>query len=101
METNYAGKVYVGQTDLTIQLETEKDLSGTTSAKVRYKGPGIQLGDLTATVLNPSKGIIQHVVNTNVFNEAGIWILWAVTTNAGGLVSIGEPVQMIVYAQGK
>ena len=43
------GKIYQGQTDLTIALSTEKDLSGATSLKIKFKKPDGISGEWTAT----------------------------------------------------
>jgi hypothetical protein len=93
--------VYIGQTDLTIKIRTNKNLSNITSAKILYKNPSNVTGEFIATVIKPLSGIIQYVVTDETdFNIVGVWTLWAEIIDENNLVSIGEPSTINVLAQG-
>ena len=86
------GKIYVGQTDLTIKLETGKNLTVTDSAEIKYRTPAGVIGFFTAVIIDFAKGIISHsVTSENELNVAGNWTFWAKITDHQGLISIGEP----------
>lgn len=96
------GKIYVGQTDLTIKLETKKNLTGITNVKILYKNPNGLEGEFTATVVDAAKGIIQYAVTSvNDIGIVGRWFFWAKIVNLQGLISIGEPSTVVVYEEGK
>lgn len=87
------GKIYVGQTDLTIKLTTGKNLTGITNVKVIFRNPNGVEGEFAATVVEAVTGVIQYVVTSaNDLNVTGDWLFWAKVVNAQGLVSIGESV---------
>lgn len=44
------GKIYEGQVGVKLELETSSDLSGATTAEIKYKKPGGATGAWTATV---------------------------------------------------
>lgn len=86
------GKIYAGQSDLTIKLETGKNLTGITNVKIVYKTPNNTVGEFNAAVIDTTKGIIQYAVaSINDINIVGTWAFWAKITDAGGLISYGEP----------
>lgn len=94
-------KIYVGQTDLTIELTTNKNITGATSTKVLYKKPDGVLGEFDAAIKDPVLGIIEFVVsNALEINLAGNWTIWAKIVDQQGLVSIGESSKFICYNQG-
>lgn len=93
--------VYIGQTDLTIKIRTNKDLTNITSAKILYKKPSNVTGEFIATVIKPLSGIIQYIVSSETdFNIIGEWVLWVEIVDDNNLVSIGEPCTINVLAQG-
>lgn len=93
-------KIYVGQTDLTIQLVTGKDITNVQSVKIKYKNPLGVLGEFTASIVNASTGIIKYdILSVNDINMHGTWILWAKIVDFQGLVSIGEATTMTVYKE--
>lgn len=90
-------KIYVGQTDLTIQLITGKDITNAQSVKIKYKNPQGILGEFTASIVNATSGIIKYdILSVNDINIVGDWRLWAKVVDAQGLISIGEPAIMNV-----
>lgn len=95
------GKIYSGQTDLTIQLTTGKNLTGITNVSIIYINPKLEKGLFNAVVVEPIKGVIQYAATSeNDFKESGEWILYAKIVDAGGLISIGEPSTIRIYKQG-
>lgn len=90
-------KIFDEQTDLTINLNTGKDLTGST-AKIMYKRPDATTGDWDATIGAPPNGIISHSI-VEKLGMAGTWTIWAKVIKAG-LVSIGDPVKFTVYKVG-
>jgi len=94
-------KIYLGQTDLTIKLETGKNLASITSASIIAKDPNGNSKTFSATVVDEVKGVIQYAVGSaNDINVSGDWIFWAKIKNAQGLVSIGEPTTFRVHKEG-
>ena len=95
------GKIYAGQTDLRIELETKKDLTGATSLKILYKNPEGLEGEFAATIVDASKGIIRYAVTSvDDINVVGRWFFWAKTIDAQGLVSIGEVATIMMEKEG-
>jgi hypothetical protein len=94
------GKIYQGQTDLTIALSTKKDLTGATSLKIKFKKPDGISGEWTATTPNAVEGIIEYEVDSNDVDTVGKWTVWAKIIDVGGLISIGEPTTFQVHKEG-
>lgn len=95
------GKIYVGQTDLTIKLNTKKNLTGITNVKILYKNPKLVSGEFNAVVEDALNGIIRYAVTSvNDINIAGKWTFWAKIVDAQGLISIGEPSMIEVNNEG-
>lgn len=93
------GKIYTEQTDLTIQLETGKDLTGITNVSIAWRNPQNEEGLFSATVLDPLKGIISYSI-AEPLQKAGLWIVWAKIIDGQGLISIGEASQFNVLKKG-
>ena len=89
------GKIYDVQTDLTLKLETGKDLTGISDVKICYRNPNNEVGEFTAVVVDYAKGIISYAL-TAPLAKSGEWKLWAKIVDAQGLTSIGEPTTMNV-----
>lgn len=95
------GKIYVGQSDLTIELTTGKDITGATSIKIGYKSPSGAIGEFDAVSKDNATGVIEAVFTAQVnLNQSGTWRVWAKIINAGGLLSIGESSEFTVYQEG-
>lgn len=95
------GKIYIGQTDLSLYLETGKDLTGITNVKMIFKSPSGVEKIKDCVVTNVKKGIIKYVVVSAAdIDEVGEWTIWAKIVDAQGLVSIGEPSKFDVYTEG-
>ena len=95
------GKIYKGQTDLTIEVNTGKDLTGVTSVKIAFKKPNGIVGFFNPTITNIKSGIIvYYAVNPTDINIAGTWKIWAEIIDSQGLVSIGETSTFNVFEKG-
>ncbi|MFV5697745.1 hypothetical protein ACM55H_05195 [Flavobacterium sp. ZT3R17] len=95
------GKIYAGQSDLTIKLETGKNLTGISNVSIITKNPLGVLGAFPATVMDATKGTIQYAVTSiNDINAVGNYIFWAKVVDAQGLISIGEPTTLRIYKEG-
>jgi len=90
----------MGQTDLTIELNTEKNITGSLSQKIKYKKPNGLISEWTADVVNASSGIIKYNVIEGDLDVAGKWTVWAKIIDSEGLISIGEPSDFTVYKEG-
>lgn len=93
------GKIYEAQTDLTLRLETGKNLAGISNVKIGYRNPNNEVGEFNAVVLDANKGIISHAL-TAPLAKVGEWKLWAKIVDTQGLVSIGEPTVINVTRTG-
>lgn len=94
-------KVFIGQTKLTLEVNTASDLIGYQTAEIRYENPNGQKGSFSATVGQLSPGLlVYNIQNANELNVAGVWKIWAHITFNDGKVSIGEPATLRVLRPG-
>lgn len=94
------GKIYVGQTALTIRLTTSIDLSSAKTTLIKYKKPDGTEGSWVATVFNVATGIISYVVaSASILDQSGVWVLWAHITFNDDTVAAGEAVKQIIYKE--
>ena len=94
------GKIYVGQSALTIRLDTQTNLTGVTEPKINYTKPGGTSGSWVASVTGINSTILSYnVADVNQLDEAGTWILWASAIFDIG-TTYGEPVNLTVYTPG-
>lgn len=95
------GKIYSTQTDLTIKVNTGKNLAGISLVFIEALSPSRTQKTFAASIVNIPGGLIQYsVTSENDFKEVGEWIIWAKIINSQGLVSIGEPSKFTVYKKG-
>lgn len=92
-------KIYAGQTDLTIQLTVNKDITGAQSTIIKYKKPTGVCGQWTAEVVDATTGIIKFKASEGEIDISGTWFAWANIVDSNGLLSIGEPAQFVVYKE--
>jgi len=94
------GKIYLGQTDLTIELETGKNITGYT-VKVGFRNPKGTLGCFDASLKDPLNGKVECIINNeNQLNMSGEWNIWVRATSPSGKISIGEASKFTVYQEG-
>lgn len=95
------GKIFVGQSKLTIELNLESSLVGVTSAKIKYKKPGSAAAEWTATIDDESLGIISYEVQeTTEIDKHGNWLVWAELTFSDDRILYGETAIMEVSKVG-
>lgn len=96
------GKIYKGQTDLTIEVTVNFDLTDFTSSVLIFKNPkGIEKIANNTVVVDTVNGILKFTpLDDTFFNIVGEWKCWAKCVNADGLISIGEPANFFLYEEG-
>lgn len=95
------GKVFSTQTDLTIKLNTGKNLADASSVYIKYKKPDRTTGQFAAVIVDEQQGIIQYAVTgSGQIDSIGRWTFWAKVVSESGLVSIGEPTYLTINREG-
>ena len=90
-------KIYANQTDLTLKLDTKKDITGALSVKMCYTDPLGVSGEWIAEIEDST------IVKYNLVAPLGIvgkWINWAKVVDAQGKISVGEPSNFDVSKEG-
>lgn len=85
-------KIYQGQANVTISIDTGVTLGGATQTKILYKKPNGQKGSWDATVSGTTMTYIP--VNTDL-DQSGTWELQAFAV-IGGKQSYGEIIKLNV-----
>ncbi len=94
------GKIYVGQSALTIQLETDVDISAATVTRICYKKPSGTIGHWAASVVGDNNDTLEYdVAEANQLDEAGNWTLWAYAEFDSG-IAYGEAARLAVSEVG-
>lgn len=94
------GKVYVGQTKLTITVTVSQDITAGTCL-VKYRKPSGGTGSWAGTISNATTGVFYYTVaSTAILDEAGEWVVWGHVTFSDTKVAAGEPQTMKVYVEG-
>ena len=94
------GKIYVNQTALTIELDTNEDITGSTCL-IKYRKPSGTEGSWSATITDATNGIIEYEVSADDIDEAGRWVFWAYVTFSNGTKLPGEAVIEEIYEEGE
>jgi len=93
--------IFVGQSALRFQLTCGCEIFGTTSASIQFTRPNGTAGEWSASILNGTKGIIYHdVQSSSEIDVSGEWTLWSKVTFADGRIGYGQPVKQKVYTVG-
>jgi len=96
------GKIYKGQTALTIRLTVGQDITDASSLTIKYRKPSGTEGSWTATEVDATEGTIGYTMaDANQLNEVGLWTFWAYVTFSDGASAAGEPVEKWVYDEGR
>lgn len=80
--------IFVGQYNLTIQLDCHTDVSSGTTPRVLYRKPSGTTGYWSGSV---SGNYVQYNLASNDLNEAGVWTFQAYVV-LGGKVAYGDKV---------
>ena len=97
------GKIYIGQSDLTLFCQTDKDLTEIEidEAVIAFRKPNGESGSFPATVADATTGTLKYdVASSTDIDVVGQWTAWAKITDAQGLVSIGQPYLFKVHKEG-
>lgn len=94
-------KVYVGQTALSIQLDTKIDLTSGATFLIKYVKPDATTGSWTAAVIGvATDGIIGYTADAGELDAAGDWKVWAHVTFNDATFAPGDPATFTVYTEG-
>jgi hypothetical protein len=94
-------RIFVGQTKLTIQLETGTDITDASSAKIRFRKPNGTLGEFNASISDPEKGtIIYEIQNSEEIDQAGFWNFWAFITYSDAKTIAGTVSNIQIFTEG-
>ena len=95
------GKIYKGQTKLSISVSVGQDITGATATNIKYKKPSGNFGYFEATVIDSTKGIIKYnIQSSSDLDEVGTWSFWAYIVFASGDYACGEAKQQEVSREG-
>jgi len=92
--------IYTTQSSLRIQLNTEVDLTGISSAAIKYRKPDNTESQFTATVLDAAAGIIYYDLVSAELDQVGKWYFWAYITFGDARVAPGNVASAIVSEEG-
>lgn len=98
--------IYQYQTALTIFLETEINLTGTTTKKIRYKKPDKTGDSWTATgdtidAGDTDLGMIYYTVgDSEDLNQIGNWTFWPYIVFSNGTYAVGDAAQLNIRKEG-
>jgi len=95
-------KIYVGQTALSIRLDTKIDLTTMSTAKIKYIKPDGTQGEWTAVLYgNAADGIISYTINSaSDIDQDGLWKMWAYVTFNDSTVAPGDIATMTAHIEG-
>lgn len=95
-------KIYKNQTDLKIVVMTNKNLSGYSDVRLKYKDPSGADGYFPVEIENPINGMVSYSTPLNTpLDKEGNWTFWIYATSPSGFVSIGEPFKLTVNNEGQ
>lgn len=84
--------IYLNQSYITIQMDTDVDVSTATSSKINYTKPGGTTGSWTASVNGQN---IEYEVQPGDLDETGVWLFQGEAT-IGGRKAITRTVRQAV-----
>lgn len=94
--------IYIGQTRLDILVNTYFDLTGASTALIKYRKPSGTAGQWTATIEDTAKGILKYTIqNSTTIDEAGTWVIWSHVTYPDTTILIGKPTDVLVKNEGQ
>lgn len=95
-----SGKIFKGQSSLTVRANTGIDLSGSVECLIKYRKPDGSTGGFTGAVEDEAKGVIMYEVSEGDIDQAGWWVFWAYVEFVGGRSAPGEAVKVFVWDEG-
>lgn len=95
------GKVYVGQTALTLTATVHENITGATSLLMKYTKPDGSTGSFVGTPTDASAGSFEYdITSADDIDQAGKWFFWGYVTFSDGTTVAGEPYSHTFYAEG-
>ena len=92
----------VGATDQVITVNVDKDITGYSTALIKYIKPNKTTGQFTATVTSAVNGVLSYPIQSaSNIDIAGDWVFWAHITYSNGKIGIGEPFIVTAKNQGQ
>ena len=92
--------IYVGQESLLMKLNTNIDLSGASSVKIKYRKPDATEGSWTGTV-SGTYVTKAFIADEGELDTAGNWVFWSWATMADGRTIPGKPVEYYIKLEGR
>lgn len=92
-------RIIQGQ-DFRLWVSVKADITGQSSALIKYQKPGGTTGDFTATVFEENPGRIYYDVQDTENDESGEWTFWAYVTLSNGNILIGDSTTLTIYSEG-
>lgn len=95
------GKIFVNQSKLRLQLNTEVSLQSGDVPTIRYCKPdSTTIEEFDAQILNAVDGSIYYDFADGELDTAGIWTFWAYVVFDDARSAPGEVVKIQVYEEG-
>lgn len=95
------GKIFVNQTAIAFEATMGIDITGCTCL-IKYKKPDGSLGSFPASIVDAENGIITaSPESADDLDQVGRWSLWGYVTFANGESVAGEPMQQVLYEEGR
>ena len=95
------GKIYVGQDNLSIELDTGVTLTGALNLKIKYRKPDSTTGEWTGTLEGTTIIKKSFIDGSGGLDQSGIWRFWAWAEMSDGREIPGEPYDRQIYIEGK
>lgn len=100
--------LFAHQTKLRIVVETGRPLLNSATTRIKFRKPSGKEGFWEASILDIAKGSILYDVVPSIMaepkkydlDEVGTWTFWAWAKFVDGRAIPGDPVAVVVYAEG-
>ena len=95
-------KIYVGQTALTIRLDTKIDLTTMSTAVIKYVKPdGTQSEWVAVQYGAATDGVIEYTITSAAdIDQDGLWKVWAYIVFNDSTVAPGDTATFLVSIEG-
>lgn len=94
-------QIFVGQTDLTLRMTVNRDITGATVTNIAFRKPNGDQGEFNASIEDATNGILAYPAIDGELDMEGKWTFWAEIVLVSGLKAIGTPYEHTIYAPGK
>lgn len=93
------GQIYAGQTQLIITLSIGSDITGWSSALIKYRKPDGTEGSFIGSIDTGNQEITYTVTADTDIDQVGEWTFWAKGTYSGGNIIVGESKPLHVFLE--